>query len=237
MQGEAWAAPARLGADPEEPMRSASALVCAALLAGCVSVQPKTLTLFPDPAAAATQAAQLRKAGQAERAAALALAARTEHPDHAGLALEAGLSLLAAGRGEQAAPMLRDAAQRDPSTRVALALALDQSGRHLEAQEVYREALAAKPGDPLALTNLGASLLLTGDAEAAEIALREAVAAPDAPAHARQNLALALAFQGRFGEAETIARADLPPDAAAANIAYVRALLGEGGRRWSELKR
>jgi hypothetical protein len=37
----------------------------------------------------------------------------------------------------------------------------------------------------------------------------------------RQNLALAVGLQGRFAEAESIARADLPPDEAAANVAYL----------------
>jgi len=32
-------------------------------------------------------------------------------------------------------------------------------------------------------------------------------------------------LQGRFAEAEEIARADLPPDQAAANVAYLRQML------------
>jgi Flp pilus assembly protein TadD len=43
----------------------------------------------------------------------------------------------------------------------------------------------------------------------------------------RQNLALVVGLQGRFQEAETIARADLPPDEAAANVAYLRQMLAE----------
>ena len=41
----------------------------------------------------------------------------------------------------------------------------------------------------------------------------------------RQNLALVVGLQGRFAEAETIARADLPPDEAAANVAYLKDML------------
>jgi len=41
----------------------------------------------------------------------------------------------------------------------------------------------------------------------------------------RQNLALVVGLQGRFAEAEEIARADLPPDQAAANVAYLRQML------------
>ncbi len=36
-------------------------------------------------------------------------------------------------------------------------------------------------------------------------------------------------LQGRFAEAETIARADLPPDQAAANVAYLRQVLAHKG--------
>jgi Flp pilus assembly protein TadD len=41
----------------------------------------------------------------------------------------------------------------------------------------------------------------------------------------RQNLALVVGLQGRFAEAETIARADLPPEEAAANVGYLRQML------------
>ncbi len=43
----------------------------------------------------------------------------------------------------------------------------------------------------------------------------------------RQNLALAVGLQGRFAEAESIARADLPPDEAAANVAYLKQMLAK----------
>ena len=43
----------------------------------------------------------------------------------------------------------------------------------------------------------------------------------------RQNLALVVGLQGRFAEAESIARADLPPEEAAANVAYLRQMLSQ----------
>ena len=45
----------------------------------------------------------------------------------------------------------------------------------------------------------------------------------------RQNLALVVGLQGRFGEAESIARADLPSNEAAANVAYLRQMLTQQG--------
>ena len=41
----------------------------------------------------------------------------------------------------------------------------------------------------------------------------------------RQNLALVVGLQGRFAEAETIAKGDLPADEATANVAYLREML------------
>ena len=41
----------------------------------------------------------------------------------------------------------------------------------------------------------------------------------------RQNLGLVVGLQGRFAEAETIVKADLPPDQAAANVAYLKEML------------
>jgi Flp pilus assembly protein TadD len=40
-------------------------------------------------------------------------------------------------------------------------------------------------------------------------------------------LALVVGLEGRFAEAETIARADLPADQAAANVSYLRQMLAQ----------
>ena len=55
--------------------------------------------------------------------------------------------------------------------------------------------------------------------------MRRAAARRPVDPRVRQNLALVVGLQGRFAEAETIARADLPPDEAAANVAYLRQML------------
>ena len=46
-----------------------------------------------------------------------------------------------------------------------------------------------------------------------------------ADARVRQNLGLVVGLQGRFAEAESIVKADLPPDEAAANVAYLKQML------------
>ena len=57
--------------------------------------------------------------------------------------------------------------------------------------------------------------------------LRRAAAQSRADRRVRQNLALVVGLQGRFSEAEGIARADLPSDEAAANVAYLRQMLAQ----------
>ena len=61
----------------------------------------------------------------------------------------------------------------------------------------------------------------------AEPTLRRAIAHPGADRRVRQNLALVIGLQGRFQEAEEIARGDLCPDEASANVAYLRQMLTE----------
>jgi Flp pilus assembly protein TadD len=75
------------------------------------------------------------------------------------------------------------------------------------------------------LSNLGLSYMLTRDLPKAEETLRRAYANAGADARVRQNLALVVGLQGRFAEAETIVKADLPADEAAANVAYLKEML------------
>jgi Flp pilus assembly protein TadD len=67
--------------------------------------------------------------------------------------------------------------------------------------------------------------MLTRDLPKAEQALRQAYASTRADARVRQNLGLVVGLQGRFAEAETIVKADLPSEEAAANVAYLKDML------------
>jgi Flp pilus assembly protein TadD len=109
---------------------------------------------------------------------------------------------------------------------------LDQMGRHDEARRYYASALKIAPGEPSVLSNLGLSYMLTKELPQAEETLRQAHASTRADARVRQNLALVVGLQGRFAEAETIVKADLPPEEAAANVAYLKEMLkGKGAPR------
>ena len=62
--------------------------------------------------------------------------------------------------------------------------------------------------------------------------LRRAVSQSKASPKVRENLALVIGLQGRFDEAEQIARADLPPAEAEANVAYLRQMLAQQSNAW-----
>jgi Flp pilus assembly protein TadD len=103
----------------------------------------------------------------------------------------------------------------------------DHLGDHAAAQRFYNEALKIAPGEPSVLSNLGLSYALTKQLDLAEDALRQATQSPRADARARQNYALVLALDGKFAEAERISREDMSPQAAAANVQAIRAMIAQ----------
>ena len=68
-----------------------------------------------------------------------------------------------------------------------------------------------RPNEPSVLSNLGLSYALSKNLPQAEAALRRAAAQRSPPPEVRQNLALVIGLQGRFEEAEAIARGGLTP--------------------------
>ena len=65
--------------------------------------------------------------------------------------------------------------------------------------------------------------------------MRSAVDGAGADSRVRQNLALVVGLQGRFQEAEQIARQELSPQQAEANVTYLRSMLAQQNA-WNELK-
>jgi len=87
--------------------------------------------------------------------------------------------------------------------------------------------LRIAPDEPSVLSNLGLSYALSKDLVRAESTLRRATAHGRADTGVQQNLAVVVGLQGRFAEAKTIARADLPSEEAAANVTYLRQMLAQ----------
>jgi hypothetical protein len=91
------------------------------------------------------------------------------------------------------------------------------------------------PDQPSIHSNLGMSYVLEGDLRTAERHMRKAVGMPGADSRVRQNLALVVGLQGRFQEAEEIARRELSAEQAQANVAYLRSMLSQD-HAWSQLE-
>ena len=170
----------------------------------------------------------LRATGQRAQAVAVLEHVSIQNPKNKTVLGEYGRALADSGAYEQALEVFDRAHTPDrPDWHIlsAQGAVLDQMGRHQEAQRYYLTVLKTVPDEPSVLSNLGLSYALSKDLKDAETTLRRAVAQPTVDPRVRQNLALVVGLQGRFKEAEDIARADLPPDEAAANVAYLRQML------------
>ena len=186
-----------------------------------------------DPDIAIRLAQALRATGQRAQAAAVLETAALHHPENRALLGAFGRALADAGNFKQALKLLERAhSPGQPDWRIlsVQGAVMDQMGRHAEAQRYYASALKIMPDEPSVLSNLGLSYALSKDLKRAEETLRPAAARGSADKRVRQNLALVVGLQGRFQEAETIARADLPPDEAAANVTYLRQMLAQKGK-------
>ncbi len=170
----------------------------------------------------------LRAKGQRAQAVAVLEKISIEHPHDKTVLGAYGRALAEAGNFEQALNVLDRAHSPDQPDWHILSVqgaVLDQMGRHADAQRHYLTALKIAPNEPSILSNLGLSYALSKDLKDGETTLRRAAAQKPVDTRVRQNLALVVGLQGRFAEAESIARADLPPDQAAANVAYLRQML------------
>ena len=170
----------------------------------------------------------LRANGERSQAAAVLEQAALQTPKNKPLLAAYGRALADNGNFQQAFDVLGRAHSPDsPDWRIlsVQGTALDQLGKHQEARGYYESALRIAPDEPSVLSNLGLSYVLSRDLPKAEETLRKAQATGRADGRVRQNLALAVGLQGRFAEAETIARADLPADEAAAHVAILKQML------------
>src|SRR6266849_5913431 len=181
-----------------------------------------------DPDAALAYGQALRATGQRGQAVAVLEQATIAHPGNKALLAGYGRALADNGNFQQSFDVLTRAHSPDnPDWRIlsVQGTALDQLGRHDEARQYYASALKIVPEEPSVLSNLGLSYVLSKDLPKAEETLRRAYGNARADARVRQNLGLVVGLQGRFAEAESIVKADLPAEEAAANVAYLKQML------------
>jgi Flp pilus assembly protein TadD len=183
-----------------------------------------------DVGIAMSYAQALRATGQRAQAVAVLERVSIKNPHDKELLGAYGRALADVGDYNRALEVLSRAHTPDmPDWRIlsAQGAVLDQLGRYQEARRYYASALKIAPDEPSVLSNLGLSYALSKDLKKSEATLRKAVVQPGVGPRARQNLALVVGLQGRFAEAEEIARADLPPEEAAANVDYLREMLAQ----------
>lgn len=185
-----------------------------------------------DPDAAIAYGEALRANGQRAQAVAVLEQASIAIPGNTKVLAAWGRALDDNGDFQEAFDVLSRAnSPANPDWRIlsTQGTALDQLGHHEQARRYYLSALKIVPGEPSVLSNLGLSYMLSKDLPDAEQALRKAYANPKAGPRVRQNLGLVLGLEGHFDEAKKIVQADLPPDEAAANVAYLKEMLDGHG--------
>lgn len=190
-----------------------------------------------DRTAGLQYATVLRMTGKSAQALAVMRQVAILHPSDREVLAAYGKAQASAGELEQALATISRAQTPDrPDWKLKSAegAILDQLGRAEQARAAYREALDIKPNEPSVLSNLGMSYLLMRDLKTAETYLRSAISQPGADSRVRQNLALVVGLQGRFQEAENIARQELTAEQAEANMAYLKAMLAQGNN-WQKL--
>ena len=192
-----------------------------------------------DKSAALNYANLLRMTGKNDQALAVMQQAVIHHPQDTDVLAAYGKAQAAAGQLEAALQTISRAERPDmPDWKLISAegAILDQLGRPQEARSKYREAMDLKPNEPSILSNLGMSYLLTKDLKTAETYLRKAAQQPTADSSVRQNLALVVGLQGRYDEAEKIARSELSQAQAEANVSYLRSMMSQKNT-WQQLEK
>lgn len=168
-----------------------------------------------------------RNLGQTRRGEQALREAMSRRPDDPEIMLELARTQLADGRAEDALKTLQRAqeeAPRDLRIITARGIALDQLGRHAEAQVEYRKGLKIDPTDFALLSNLALSRGLSGEPGAGIEILKELVRDSQATARTRGNLALLYGLAGREREARATLSVDLEDAKIEENIAYYRRL-------------
>jgi Flp pilus assembly protein TadD len=180
-----------------------------------------------DKAITLALARNLRFAGNPQQAIAVINSVSFGQTPDALTLLELGKDYLAADQLNLAKPTLERAKAAAPlnwEVLSSLGVVYDYEGQYGQAQQQYDAALFLDPENPTILNNKALSLAQEGRLDEAVKTMQVATNQPSASAQARQNLALLMALQGDAEAAERLARKDLPPAVAEANIEYYKSL-------------
>lgn len=191
-----------------------------------------------DKVAAIALARILRARDRKPQAVVIMRQAAAHQPADADVLAELGKALADAGNPDEALTVLERAKSAGGGSwalHSTHGTVLDQLDRHKEARESYARALEIAPEEPSVLNNLGLSYALDKDLTRAEQVLRRAAGRPGADREVRENLALVLGLQGKFDEAEQVAREALPEHEVSANMSYLKQMLSQPGS-WAKMQ-
>ncbi len=180
----------------------------------------------PETAALIKDARAMRDRG--EKAKALEMLEKAPDADK-DIALVKERGLLAAelgnlGKAEQLLRKAQDPARPDWRVHSALGATLSANGQQEQARIELKKALALAPDHPSILNNLALTYAMEGNQDEAERTLRKALSQNGPEQQPKQNLALVLGIKGNIDEARRVTAGALPPEKAAANIAYLEGL-------------
>ena len=168
-----------------------------------------------EPANAEVQARYARallRAGNRPQAEQVLARAVERRPGDPALLMELGRQRLIAGQAEAALAnfdRVLSVSSRDVDALDLRGVALDMLGRHRDAQDSYRRALAIAPTSLRAANNLGLSLLLDGRPDEARAVLEPLTRRADATERVQANYAAALGASA--DGADDSGSADTPP--------------------------
>ncbi|MFG3594292.1 tetratricopeptide repeat protein [Bradyrhizobium sp. RDI18] len=159
------------------------ALFATLVLGGCASLDQQAISAQETPRPELLGAKDIDSAMRERIAHALLRASDEESlrealkqkPDNVDAAISLTQALLAqkrAGEALEVADKILLTVPGDLRALNAKGVVLDAEGRHDEAQALYREALAAAPGNQMLRNNLGLSLALAGNADTGNASLQ-----------------------------------------------------------------
>jgi tetratricopeptide (TPR) repeat protein len=192
---------ARRGTDPATETLLATALTAAGRRDEALEQLRKTTARRPPFAPAFLElGGLLSKMGHFDEAAAVLEGGLALVPDAADLRLELGYVHLKSNRRAEARALFLHVLQAMPERHealLALAKVMALDGEYAAAAERYRRALAMRPDDTVARSNLGVCLLEMGERDAGEASLRAATSG-SARTAGQSITALASVSRGRF---------------------------------------
>jgi Flp pilus assembly protein TadD len=216
--------PMQSGPESEkDPMLAGERMEKAGNLGGAAVLYQQAIAKPDAPMAAYGKlAAVLRKQGRAADSVALLRDALARKPGDVTIMSQLGYALIAANEPQGAVSIFDELTAIEPSNAMhynGKAVAFDNAGNHVAAQEIYQKALSLSPDSVTIQNNYALSLILDRKLDQA-IALLEPLVQKTDNKTVRQNLALAYGLKGDTAQALDLSRKDLTPQQAEENMHF-----------------